>query len=653
MILAEGGFMNARWKPWFVLSLACLLGGSLVGPSPVEAQNRLPKKKPVRRPAPKPEPLKKTVLPSVTEVDKGRLGSVLAAARRIDALVGVDLDKHNIKPNPETTDEQFVRRLYLDITGTIPTLPQTKSFLRQSDSRKRQRLIDNLLNSYGYVSHNYNYWGGILRLQNRPDNNIIAEPYLDYVKESLRANKPYDKWVSEMLTAEGRIWDDPAAGYVLRDDGMPLNHLSNTVQVFLGTQIGCAQCHDHPFDRWKQKEFYELAALMYPTMTRRFRNDPYFKGKYPVPRINEEVKKSGMDRKTTNLVNKLVRVNLRAVYDLPRRKLKYPHDYANDDAKPNQVVSPGVLWGKAAQSGKKPREVFASWITSRENPRFALTAANRLWKKNLGRGLIEPVDDIRDDTQASNPALMKYLAQLMIDLNFDLKEFQRVIYNTETYQRQASVEAPNPNVAYRFPGPVLRRMTAEQAWDSFLTMAVVDPEQYRAPSSKKLSELVNLDLNTATGKMIAEQAAKYQEFDRGKEKREREKKYRYKGVLLARASELPVPAPAGHFLQQFGQGDRELIEGNNTDGSVVQVLTMFNGPITHMLLEGGSTMFKNVVAEKSTNDRIDVIFLTILSRKPNTYERGLAAKEIKSEGNAGYGDVIWALVNTREFLFIQ
>ena len=150
----------------------------------------------------------------------------------------------------------------------IPTYEQTVAFLDSQDEHKRQKLIDTLLNSPGYASHFFNYWANILRLQDFPEQNLPAAAYIDWIKDSIRENKPYDRWVTEMLTAEGKIWDNPAAGYLLRDSGMPLDSVNNTVRVFLGTQIGCAQCHDHPFDRWKQHEFYEMAAFMFGVKTR-------------------------------------------------------------------------------------------------------------------------------------------------------------------------------------------------------------------------------------------------------------------------------------------------------------------------------------------------------------------------------------------------
>jgi hypothetical protein len=137
------------------------------------------------------------------------------------------------------------------------------------------------------------------------------------------------------------------------------------------------------------------------------------------------------------------------------------------------------------------------------------------------------------------------------------------------------------------------------------------------------------------------------------EQRKYQAPYLYKGVLLARASELPSPAPANHFLRMFGQSDRELISASSTTGSVPQVLFMLNGPISHMLLESNSTIYNNVMKRKTVDDGVEAVFLTILNRKPDMEEKKLAVSEINQAGPAGYGNVIWSLLNTREFLFIQ
>ena len=198
-----------------------------------------------------------------TQVNPDLQEEVFASAAEIDRLVLAKLKSEKIRPNPKLNDMQFVRRIYLDITGTIPTAQQASQFLNKSRSgNKRADLIDELLNSFGYVSNSFNYWADILRLKDQPNGNIFSQPYNEWIKDTLASDLPYNEFVHQLLSAEGRTWENPAVGYVLRDAGMPLANLDNTIRIFLGTRIGCAQCHDHPFDRWTQLEFYHLAAFV-------------------------------------------------------------------------------------------------------------------------------------------------------------------------------------------------------------------------------------------------------------------------------------------------------------------------------------------------------------------------------------------------------
>ena len=610
-------------------------------------------KKPAKPAKPKIPRLQSTRQVAIAKVKRDSK-SVAVAAMRIDRMVEKNYEKHNVVAHPMTTDAQFVRRVYLDITGMIPTLPQVTSFLNDKTASKRARLIDQLLNSRGYGSHSYNYWANILRLTDRPTNNIMGYPYNEWVKDSLRSNKPYDVWVREMLTAEGKIWDNPASGYLLRDAGMPLDNLNNTVRVFLGTRIGCAQCHDHPFDRWTQREFYELASFMHGVRSRYNARDANYGKGNPVTRVRAELEKSGQ-QKMVGRVNRILRANQYGVIDNPRAVLKFPHDYQYDDAKPGEVVRPKTLFGTSPKLNPQAdrRAIFAKWMTSPENPRFSKTIANRLWAKAMGRGIIHPVDDMTDASKPENPELMALLEEEMVRLKYDMKEFLRVIYNTRTYQRQASKHDIGPEEVYHFPGPVLRRMTAEQVWDSFLALTVYNPDTYVRPSISQFKAAIDVNMASVNAATAIKKSEAYEEQFGGAASRKQRQTMGYKGQVLVRASELPQPLPATHFIRQFGQGDRELISGASDDGTVPQILTMFNGPITHMMLERGSVIYDNLLKQRTTSDRIDAIFLAVLGRYPTATDRGVASREIAALKEAGYGNVIWALVNTREFLFIQ
>jgi len=600
----------------------------------------------------------------VAAVDRGAREAIREAAGRIDGLLAGHWREHGVSPSRSLDDEAFVRRMYVELGGRIPTHDEAAAFLGSAAADKRGDLVDTLLESPDYVSHFYNFWADILRLQERPDKHLVFEPYLHYVKEVIRTNKPYDAWAREMLTANGRLWENPAVGFQLRDEGMPLPYVDNTVRVFLGTQIGCAQCHDHPFDHWTQREFYELAAFTSGIQTRpgdgqgKKQRRLSAQGAGELARAARELQVANRDRNQKNkaAVGQYLRANVTSVA-FADKKLLLPHDYQYDDAKPLAAVSPQVLWGEVPPSARAAdgREQFAAWIVSRDNRQFARTIANRLWKKLMGVGLVEPVDDFKEDNPASFPALLEHLTDEMLRLEFDLREFVRLIVSTEAYQRQAVLHDAMSAAPFRFTGPALKRMTAEQLWDSILTLVARNPWAVERPTTQEVAAVLDLDLRTASLTDVDRGLEAFlSRYGKGPAKRRMMEVCGYRGLELVRASELPAPLPLGHFLRQFGQSDRETIEGGRTVATVPQILAMFNGPVTHAMLEKGSVIYDEVTSH-APREAIDVVFLSVLSRRPNAEERKLAVQEIMSADDraTGCGNVIWALLNTREFFFIQ
>lgn len=640
-----------------VTLIACLvapIGGSSASAQKPKSKRKQPAKPKIRLP----ESVRKAPshLMDVVPVDRDSRRDVELAAMELDLAIESKLSDVGVSPNEFVSDEVFLRRVYLDVAGRIPTLAEATAFLESGDPDKRVELIDELLSSPDYVSHTYNFWADTLRLRERPQPNIVADPFLGYVKDSIRTNKPYDQWVYEMLTAEGRMWDNPAVGYQLRDDGMPLPYIDNTVRIFLGTQIGCAQCHDHPFDQWSQYQFYELAAFTAGTRTRIRRGDPGFKKTNPANAMINQARKVYDKGRVPGAFQRLMRSNTYKVSEV-KATLRLPHDYAYGDAKPKEVVKPAVLWGEVPSKARKasPRHQFAAWVTSPDNERFSQMIVNRLWKRFMGVGLVEPIDDFRDEHPCVNDKAMEFLCEQLIRSEFDLKQLTRMILYSQTYQRAASAYDVTSGEAYYFPGPTVRRMTAEQVWDSMLTLAVRNPMPFQRPTVAEMKPYLDIDFTDLT---FDDAKAKSEEFAKtyfmGAYKRGLNK-HAYQGNVLCRASELPSPQNAGHFLRQFGQSDRETIDGSATEATVPQILAMFNGPITHVMLEPGSAIVDDVLALQQTRERVEAIFLSVLSRRPASKDRVLAAKELArmTNDNVGYGNIMWALLNTREFLFIQ
>ncbi len=600
----------------------------------------------------------------VARIDRARRPAVAAAAAEIDRMLATQRDERGVKPSPPLDDGGFVRRAHLELGGRIPTFDETKAFLDAKGAAKREDLVERLLESPDFVSHFYNFWADILRLTERPQKDIFFEPYLDWVKRSIADNRPYDAWVREMLTADGRLLENPAVGYQLRDRGMPLPYVDNTVRVFLGTQIGCAQCHDHPFDSWTQKQFYELAAFTAGTRMR----EPGKGGRAAAGDVDAATAKQLRELQQTireniragrvdNGLRLFVGANLAGVGFAPRT-LELPHDYQYDDAKPFDPVRPAVLWGDVppGAADAEGRMQFAAWLTDRGNRQFARTIANRMWKKVMGAGLVEPVDDFREDHPPTHPALLEHLTDLVLELDFDLREYVRVLVSTDTWRRRAVVHDATSGAPFQYEGPVLRRMTAEQLWDSILTLVARNEWAFQRPTADAYADRAGLAFTPKT--TYGDVEAAYRRFTdtygRAAYQRHLQKEYGYHGQVLVRASELPTPLPLGHFLRQFGQSDRESIEGGRTTATVPQILAMFNGPITHAMLERGSVIYDEVMSHPTT-EAVDVVFLAVLSHRPTASDRAAALHELRTASTpaVGCGNLIWALLNTREFLFIQ
>lgn len=590
----------------------------------------------------------------VAPLNPNNRAAIQGVAERIDAAVLAHLLDRQARPNPTSSDEVFVRRIYLDLAGRIPTDDEVRTFLSSEGPDKRLDLIDTLLESPDYVSNFYNFWADTLRLTERPEPNLVSEPYLAYIKNVIRTNKPYDQWVFEMLTADGKVWQNPAAGFQLRDNAMPLPYVDNTVRVFLGTQIGCAQCHDHPFDQWTQLQFYQLAAYTAGTQTRVRRSPGATKN--PAQQLIAQAR-ANLPRKEVNPFQRLVRANTYAVSERKTR-LKLPHDYAYSNGEPNQPVDPAVLWGDVPDQyhNESPRVQFAAWLTSPQNSQFLKTIANRLWHRMTGIGVVEPIDDFRDDHKPFSEPLLEVLSTAVLDNEFDLRETIRAIAYSQAYQRTAMVYDPLQRESLAFQGPALRRMSAEQAWDSILQMTVDNPWPFQRPEAAEFESLMELSLEESEYEQVLEQAKAFQQSQYvNLNRRGLMQQHGYRGMLLGKASELPTPLPASHFIRQFGQGDRDTINGNNTEATVPQVLTMFNGPITHVMMEPGARMHRLLDECSNVNQAVDLIFFSVLARFPDEEERQIAVEEIQNhpKRRLGQANVLWALLNTREFLFVQ
>ena len=581
---------------------------------------------------------------------------IKSASLWVDRTVGGALVKNGIKPNKQTDDFVFVRRVYLDVAGRIPTDMEARDFLNDKDPEKRRKLIDQLLISDGYRSHLFNWMADLLRHRGKLRRSNFNH-YERWLKDQITKNTPWNDMVYAMLTAEGTLASSGPTGYLLRDPGMPLDNLSNTLNIFLSANVSCAQCHDHPLADWTQREFYELAAFFGATDVSD--RDPRKVGnklKLPDGSITKQD------------VASAVAQNLARVHTKSAQTLKFPDDYAYSDVEPGSPVDPLLfIWDDEELTVEvdqtdpaKLRENFAEWLTHKKNPRFAIAIANRLWKRFFGLAVQEPLEDLDDLTKASNPELLQLLGKVMVAADFDLREFQRVILNSKAYQAVSSVTPSSGDAEkYLFPGPVLRRMSAEQAWDSILALVLgTSLDDYKVDRSNRVTrydfpyEQMNPDevrekvlLMKKNGYLKSNQRIVEADFVDGK------RPVKMDDEFLLRASELSQPAPDNHFLRMFGQSSRDLVNDSSVEGSIPQSLMLMNGGVQNLLYNRDARLSKMLRRSGDFKSAVQFLFLSFFCRPPtpdemNTIEQAIT-EGMKKE------DLTWALFNSTEFLFVQ
>lgn len=355
--------------------------------------------------------------------------SQLPVKNPIDSLVHARLQEFGLLPSETCTDAEFLRRVSLDLIGKLPSAARTRAFLSDTDPQKRQRLIDELLEDPNYADHWAIKWGDLIRPN--PSRVGVKPVYLldDWLRSSLRDNKPYDRMVRELLTAEGSSHEyGPVA--VWRDKREPVDAAGFISQIFLGLRLECAKCHHHPSEKWTQEDYYRMAAFF-----------------------------SQMKRKGQGIS---APISGEPEYWWYGGKGEITHPITDEVMLPKAPDGPSLPYVE----GQDPRAALADWMTSSSNPFFARAIVNRLWAEMLGRGIVEPVDDFRLSNPPSNEPLLNWLAQDFISSGFDLKHLLRRIANSGTYQRSSQANATNTADQRHFSRSLKRRLSAEVLADA-------------------------------------------------------------------------------------------------------------------------------------------------------------------------------------------
>jgi Protein of unknown function (DUF1549)/Protein of unknown function (DUF1553) len=357
-----------------------------------------------------------------------------ALARLIDSQIDAKLAAAMVKPSPEASDGEFLRRVYLDITGVVPSSEKTVAFLDNPSPDKRAKLIDELLESSNYGRRMGDIWSGLMFLVDSDNRFISKAPLREWLTEKFNANMHWDAMVFDLITATGDLDKNGATAYMMSNRGV--DKMTDSVgKLFLGVQIQCAQCHNHPFTHWKQTEYWGLAQFFY--------------------KVNVSNPRAAKDGGTISVSEE----------GRPNRKINALPESA-------KTVGPKLLGGDSLKmdSSKPYRPVLANWICTPENPFFAKAFANRLWAQYFGRGIVNPVDDLSDENAPTHPELLAALAKEFADGGFDIKHVIRGICNSKAYQRTSKPVGDNRDDRTLHSHQSIKVLSGEQLFDSLTTV---------------------------------------------------------------------------------------------------------------------------------------------------------------------------------------
>jgi hypothetical protein len=610
--------------------------------------------------------------PAVLEMD-----ALKDAALRIDRQVAVYYRNQNLPVPAVTDDATFMRRAFLVSIGRIPTSEESLAFLEIDDPKKREQLIGYLLDSRGYSSHMANWAFDLLRVTDgRVDSSAGNAPYRHWVRKAMADNMPWDEFTRRLVSSSGDGWDPESAavGYYTRDRGMPLDNLSNTMRIFLGERMECAQCHDDPFGTAERYDFYQLAAFTH--------------GQEPLRReVMQPLWRELDENQGVNSQEyRIARILWDGIYGMSlggggAGRIPLPPDFQYRDGRPGEIVGARTPFGKTVRMNDKRdendgRQKFSEWIVGRTDERFPAVIANRMWKRVMGKGLYEPVDEYKQPEKTHHPPLAKLLGELMVEFKYDLRAFQHALLLTRTFQFGTN---PNPSAVDGgddFHGRKIQRLSAEQIWDSLITLAKGDPDKELDPklddtiylngrpvlvgrktmpelSKEVLALKSESELRAYFSKLTSEITSGGHSESEGGMMMTRAR--RLPANAMARASELPSPAPRDHFLYLFGASDREVVEAASREPNVGQVLSLMNGFVQDQLVNNPDAhLYKCLEGVSSDQERIRRLHISILSRPPTDREMSWMLEEIAARGvEDGCRNIVSSLIMSSEFLFLQ
>ena len=484
----------------------------------------------------------------------------------IDHHINAKLEKAKTLASDECTDDEFMRRIYLDLTGVVPTSDVARAFYDDPtpSQEKRHKLVNELMSTRDYVAFWSNRWADLLQCNSKALGEKGVWVFREWIRQSIAQNKPYDKFVNELITAQGSSFTNPAVNYyrALRDTGKITEDVS---QTFLGVRFNCNKCHDHPFERWTQDQYYQFGAF--------FSRVAFKPGRQP----GEEI----------------VYANYNG------GEVMHPRTGA--------TMTPTVPFGAEPDvaHARVREDAFAAWLTSKDNPLFARSYVNRVWSYFFGRGIIDPVDDIRASNPPVNPELLDALTRDFIEHNFDAQYLIRTIVSSRTYQLSVIPNKWNADDKINFSHAIPRRLSAEQLRDA-------------------------VAIATGTKDNVAGLPAGMRSV------------YMADGIV------------EDDFLKLFGRPKREsACECERTSNvSLAHALNLVNGPVINNAVDSADSAIVKLANKELDNHKVvERIYYMILNRPPTEAEQNAIDLGEGAQRVGVAQDLAWALLNSPAFLF--
>jgi hypothetical protein len=491
-----------------------------------------------------------------------------------------------IVPSDVASDDVFIRRVYHDITGTLPTPTQVKEFLNDKSPDKRDKLIDRLVETPEYSYLFANRWADVLRVKrgnnNQNQNRAFGTfAFHSWIREAIAHDKPYDQFAREILAAVGDESKSPATVWY-RDLTKPEQFVDDACQLFLGVRVACAQCHHHPYEKWSQDDYWGMASFFAQI------------GRKPAANLGANIQNQNQARQIIFNKGTGTVTNTRTGKTAIMRAL---------DAPPVQLVS-----------GEDPRQRLADWMVDTKNPFFAKAVVNRYWAHFFGKGIVDPVDDMRVTNPPSNPELLDELAKDLIKNKYSLKHLVKVLVKSRTYQLSAMPNEFNKNDKKSFARYYPRRMSAEVLYDA-VSQVTNSPAAFQGlPNDKHAPN---------------------------------------------RALMLPDESFPSYFLDVFGRPQRiSACECERvSEANLAQVLHLLNSQeIQGKLTRGGGRAEQMARDSRPDREKVAELFVWAFARQPNEAQMNLALRNIEVNGKnrqLAYENIVWALINTKEFILIQ